>query len=176
MFVKGWLAFLTFFWFATAPAAAGFWVFVRLPCVAVDTDWFRGCSEYNHIRYNGSLLTCTHACVPDLDYSCYRYEWEQEPCLVFSQAAYGKCYKGVCYSDAEYRKLAAMKAPDTRMPCKHGNDYLYNNWGPLGCHFYCRERPHDIAMRPDGNDCQNPATARQGGCSKGACYLGYQRS
>ncbi|XP_064459009.1 uncharacterized protein LOC135369347 [Ornithodoros turicata] len=105
--------------------------------------------------------------------SCYRTEWHREPCLVFRNAAHGKCYRGVCYNHAEYNRVTANAKPNTTMPCSHGNDYLYNDRGPYGCHFYCRERPHRIAARPDGNTCLNPATATQGGCYTGGCYIGY---
>ncbi|XP_064459014.1 uncharacterized protein LOC135369350 [Ornithodoros turicata] len=171
MFVKGWQAFLTCFWFAPVPPVDG-----NPMCILVDLPGAGGCTDYEHIRYNGSLLACSHMCVPDLDFSCYRNEWTREPCLVFHTATLGRCYGGVCYNHTEYNRLAAIRRPNTQMPCRHGNDYLYSYRGPFGCHFYCRERPHRIEKRPDGNACLDPATAVKGGCSSGYCYAGYQRN
>ncbi|XP_064459012.1 uncharacterized protein LOC135369349 isoform X2 [Ornithodoros turicata] len=143
-------------------------------CVAEDA-WGL-CGEYTHIRHNGSLAACSYMCLPEMDSSCYRNEWDQEPCLVFDNAPLGRCYDGVCYDNSVYDRLIRLRPPNTRMPCEHGNDYLYNDRGPFGCHFYCREPPNKIARRPDGNVCLNPRMAVQGGCKSGYCVAGYQRS
>ncbi|XP_064459010.1 uncharacterized protein LOC135369348 [Ornithodoros turicata] len=167
-FVQVLLALLTCLRFATVPVDA------NVQCIGVDGLGL--CEEYKHIRYNGSLAACSHMCVPWKDTSCYRNEWEREPCLVFDKAPFGRCYDGVCYDNHVYDRLVKLRAPNTRMPCAHGNDYLYNSRGPFGCHFYCRLPPNKIVRRPDGNACLNPRKAVKGGCKSGYCVAGYQRS
>ncbi|XP_064459008.1 uncharacterized protein LOC135369346 [Ornithodoros turicata] len=167
-FVQGLLAFLTCLWFTTVPVDA------NAQCFGFDALGL--CAEYKHIRHNGSLATCSHMCAPQKPTSCYRNEWDKEPCLVFDKATFGKCYDGVCYNTSVYDRLAKLRAPKTWMPCGHGHDYLYNSRGPFGCHFYCFEYPHKIARRPDGKVCLNPRTALKGGCKSGYCVAGYQRT
>ncbi|XP_064458963.1 uncharacterized protein LOC135369291 isoform X1 [Ornithodoros turicata] len=159
-FLDGLLVFFACLWSLTTAS---------VPCI------FNMCRGYSQIRINGALLTCSRKCYPDDPVSCYQMEWDQEPCLNFDRADYGKCYGGVCYALDHYDRMAAEKAPNTTLPCAHGHDYLYNKRGPFACQFYCWHYPHPIANRPDGTLCLRPDTAIKGGCYWGSCYIGYQR-
>ncbi|XP_064458958.1 uncharacterized protein LOC135369282 [Ornithodoros turicata] len=157
-FVEGLLVFFACLWLPTTALSFEWPCFVNLSC-----------SNYNPIRTNGSLLTCSRKCNPSNPMSCYLMESQREPCLNFDTAVLGKCYGGVCYDLDLYKAKADEKAPNKTLPCKHGHDYLYNNRGAFGCQYYCFRSPHEIVNRPDEYPCLRPDTTVKGGCGGGYC-------
>ncbi|XP_064485701.1 uncharacterized protein LOC135398201 [Ornithodoros turicata] len=161
--VVGTLAYLKF----SATPVSG-----NIPCAWVK--WVGGrCDEYKRLKSQDRLLSCSYMCTLKKSTSCYNYEKNGSPCLVFGvHATNGGCVKGECIPilDAiQHFKKNSSGPPKRTLDCEHGHDYLYDEYGPFACKYYCKNDGRH-ANRPDGTLCQRPNTAKQGVCdSYGYC-------
>nr|ACB70302.1 7DB family protein [Ornithodoros coriaceus] len=135
--------FLAFFAYLQIQEAEGFFTCVGDP----SEHYYASCSKYERIKFKDRLMTCNYFCDPSKDIDCSFVEEENSPCWIMDYAPYGKCFKGVCYSNKTFWQATKGRESECvcDLPCEAGNDYVMTTNGDLsGGQYYCKQRPNKM--------------------------------
>ncbi|XP_064485700.1 uncharacterized protein LOC135398200 isoform X2 [Ornithodoros turicata] len=140
---------------------------------AISCSWdmfSASCTNYKRLKYKGRHLTCSYMCALSIASSCYKVETAGSDCWMFDgYATNGLCVNGTCVPVKNATEYFKTHTPNTTLKCGHGHDYLYDQYGPFGCQYYCSDNGRP-ANRPDNITCQMPQTAARSTCdSSGYC-------